>query len=368
VQPFTIQQRSSLPLAAAGLLVGAAVLRFPCDDIRLSFRLVFEFAVVAGLGLIVWRFNRWLALFLGLALVSMMYPFYDRHSYLAFQAVFYGAAWYMLLILAITRKKGHVILNAICILAFFHIVMLILQAVDMDPLFTPVNGGRAIPAGLMSNRNMVSALLAFCFPAFLRPRWAWGIPAVLLGLVLAKSTGGALALAAGMVFYCLASATGTRTMAGVIRNVLILLTVAAGIILYCIYVDRPDMFGSRFDAWANALGYYKQHWIMGAGLGHWKVVFQRHMLTGGTVWWAAAHNEYLQGLFEMGISFALILFGYLQGVIRRFKKEAIIPATALVTVMVNSGVNFPFRIATTAMLAVTWMALMDIQTEGKNNG
>jgi len=371
VQYIIIQRRSNatIPLMAAGLLIGAAVIRIPCDDIRLSFRLVFEIAVVAGLGLIVWQFNRWIASFLGLALISMMYPFYDRHSYLAFQAVFYGAAWYMLLVLVIDRDRVNVMLNAICILAFIHIAMLILQNFNMDPLFTPVRGGRDVPVGLMSNRNMVSALLAFCFPAFLRRGWAWGIPVVLLGLLLAKSTGGAMALAAGMVFYCVIRAAGNRTRAEIIGNVLILAAVAVGIIIFCGYVDRPNFFNARLDAWINALRYYEQHWIMGAGIGHWKDVFQRHMLTGGTLWWTTAHNEYLQGLFEMGIGFALILFGYFQAAARRYlalskqyRAAAEIPATALVVILVNSLVNFPFRIATTAMMAITWMTLFDIRT------
>lgn len=76
-----------------------------------------------------------------------------------------------------------------------------------------------------------------------------------------------------------------------------------------------------------------------------------------------AHNEYLQVLYEMGIIGLIPVLGYLittfwQG-IRNLK--VIIPLTAIVIIAVNSVYNFPFHVATTALVAVTWMAIFHIK-------
>ncbi len=82
------------------------------------------------------------------------------------------------------------------------------------------------------------------------------------------------------------------------------------------------------------------------------------------------HNEFVQGLFEMGIAFPAIIGGYYIGIYRRFMdgftfcRTATLPVTALIIISANSMVHFPFHIASTAMIAVTWMAILEIQLNG----
>ena len=76
-----------------------------------------------------------------------------------------------------------------------------------------------------------------------------------------------------------------------------------------------------------------------------------------------AHNEFVQGLFEMGVLFPVLVFGYFVGIIRRYRKEAILSATTIGIIALNSLVNFPFHVATTAILAVTWMAIFEVQNK-----
>jgi len=349
----SITRRHNRAALFAGLfIVAVGVIRFPADDFRLEMQALFQVASVLLLCVILWNVNKWMSLFLLLCLVSMFYPFYTRHSFLAFQDVFYAFVWFTLLTLCLRRSHYHYILSGICLVALANVAFLILQYFNLDPIFKAVNGSPEDPVvGLMGNRNFVSALLAFSFPAFLRPRWVWCIPALFLGLVLAKSTGGPLALAAGWMFY--------SVLRG--RAIFPLLAVALGLLLFVAFVDKPNFFGGRLEAWKNALGYYQQHWLMGCGLGHWKIVFKRIMLQGNRFWWTHAHNEIIQGLFEMGVGFAIVLTGYIYDTARKYKREALVPATALIIIFINSLVNFPFHIATTAMLAVTWMALYDIE-------
>jgi len=359
VSRLTIRLPSNaLPAFAAAAMLLAAVFRLPVrpGELRVSFALLAEAAVGLTLALALWRYaNRWVASFLVLALVSSFFPFYDRASFLAFHGIFYMALWYGLVIFVVAQTDRSALegcglfLNALCIAALFNVVFVVLQVLDVDPLFEPIGGGRSVPAGLMANPNEASALLAFAAPAFWRPRWRWGLVAVLAGLCMVKSVGGPLALGCGAVFY------------GVVRGRLYLsLGLAlAGVLFYAFLIDAPGF--ERWPVWKQGLKLYTQHWVMGSGIGHWKYVFhsQENLARFG-VHWSMAHNELLQGLFEMGIGFAVVLAGYLRNAWRRYHAGALVPATALVIILVNSLVNYSFHIAGTAMVAVTWLAILEI--------
>jgi hypothetical protein len=146
-----------------------------------------------------------------------------------------------------------------------------------------------------------------------------------------------------------------------------------GVALYLLVIDRTQTY-DRWTAWVHAWGLYKQHWLMGSGIGHWKVVMKQ--LPPDWQWWTTAHNEFVQGVFEMGIGFALIVAGYVHHIwkrgVRSYRERfgsrrggTTAPMglclTALVIIAVNSLVNFPFHIAITGFLAVTWMALFEVQ-------
>ncbi len=81
-----------------------------------------------------------------------------------------------------------------------------------------------------------------------------------------------------------------------------------------------------------------------------------------------AHNEYLQGFFEMGIAFPVLVIGYFISIYRRFvdkfgfiNRDAILPVAAIIIIAVNSAFNFAFHIAPTAMVAILWMAILQIK-------
>uniref|UniRef100_A0A6M3INL1 Putative O-antigen ligase n=1 Tax=viral metagenome TaxID=1070528 RepID=A0A6M3INL1_9ZZZZ len=116
----------------------------------------------------------------------------------------------------------------------------------------------------------------------------------------------------------------------------------------------------RVLAWKIGFAAFLEHWILGAGVGHWKALFYKIPMPGGNKVWLTAHNEYLQMLFELGIGFAIILAGYLFNIVKRMNfKTSILPITALIVIMVQSSANFVFHIAPTAMIALTWMAILE---------
>jgi hypothetical protein len=98
---------------------------------------------------------------------------------------------------------------------------------------------------------------------------------------------------------------------------------------------------------------------MGSGIGHWKAIGMVKRPELGNIAWLALHNDFLQALFEMGISFIIILGGYFYDVLKRIKDYSALPFIALVIICVNAMFNFPFHIGTTAMIAVIWLAILE---------
>lgn len=275
---------------------------------------------------------------------------------MAYWAILSGCLWYYCLVAL--KPEPETIYNAMCVAVVINCILIICQKYQVFENFpvwwvqTILAGGHnKLPVGLLGNQNLSSALIAICFPAFLRRKWVYLIPILIVGLVLAKTSGGVVALGAGFMLY--AWLKGQRSAA--------LLVIASVIGLYFLYNPSYDSLTNRFDAWKIGFGLWQDSWLTGWGVGHWKVLFKQVNFDGD--WWTVAHNEPLQMTVEMGILFPVVLFGYLLGVIKRFKNntDAILPLMAICIIFVNSLVNFPFHIATTAIAAITWMAIFDYE-------
>ena len=206
-----------------------------------------------------------------------------------------------------------------------------------------------MPVGLLGNQNLASALIAICFPAFLRPKWIYLIPIPIIGLILAKTSGGALAVAVGMLVYAKIKGLNWYYFFGIL---------ACGV-AYAMWELTASSESSRIEAWKSGFLMWQKNWLAGWGIGHWKVLFKELKI--GGIWWTTAHNEPLQMTVETGILFPVILVGYAYGFINKIRhnKELVLPFTAIVITFFNSLVNFPFHIATTAIAAITWMAIYD---------
>jgi len=304
-------------------------------------------AVVIVLAALLWVWGaKYFSLFLLLGLVSSFWPFYDKASYFAFHSVLYAMIWIMLVMFFMGHHLD-ILLDAMCIIALANVVFVLLQLSGIWLLYQTTKS----PVGLMANPNETSALIAFCAPAFWRGKWKYALPALIIGLFCVNSFAGPLSLGCGVVVYAFLKG----------KIYLSLGLVLCAVLLYGLLIDLPGM--ERWQVWKRGLQLFKEHWVFGSGLGHWKYIFihesQAKLFDG--IFWKTAHNEYLQGMFEMGIGFIILVAGYFQHVVRHYKKEALIGITALVIIAVNSFVNFPFHIANTAMIAVTWMAILEIQ-------
>ena len=325
------------------------------SSVRFSFQLLFQISTAVLLAYAIWFFgNKWLSGLLVLSTVSCFYPGLTRNSFATFQLIVFAAAWYLILVYALKREWVHILLDAMCIIALCHVLYQIVQMCGYDLIFKDIGVGnmKRIP-GLMSNRNELSALLALCLPAFFRKKWLWFIPVIVVGFVNTQVTGGVLTAIVMVIVFTFSFKQKWVWITGVAGCII-------GGLLFYLFVDTPDF--SRLKVWQTAWNLYKQRWIMGFGLGHFQVVFGASLIKSLFVTpFAQAHNDLLQGVFEMGIGFAALVGGYFVSIIRRANKKAILSLAAITGIVVNSLVNFPFHVAITAMVAITWMAILQVE-------
>ena len=295
--------------------------------------------------------NKWLSGLLMLATVSCFIPRLTTGSFLTFQVIVFGAMWYLILTMYLKERYVSILLDAICIIAVCNVVYHGVQLAGYDLIYKDIGGASTTQAvGFMSNRNELGALLAFCLPAFFRKWWACVIPLIIVGFINTYSMGGVLAAGAVItvvLFWYL------RTWWAITAFIFCLCSVA----LYGLIVD-PHFDTSRLVAWRLMWDLYKENWVMGFGLGSFFTIFmglKEHFVTP----YGQAHNDLFQGVFEMGISFAVLTAGYFVSIIRRINKKAILSLAAITGIVVNSLVNFPFHVAITAMVAITWMAILE---------
>lgn len=348
--------RRNIIILAALLLILTAVCRVPISgNVRLSFQLLFQISIAVLLAYAIWFFgNKWLAGLLILSTISCFYPTLSISSFITFQLVVFGAVWYLILVYALKPKWVNILLDAMCIIALCNVLYQTGQRFHFDLIYK--DGGKTV--GLMSNPNELSALLAFCLPAFFRKTWVWFIPVVVLGFL---TLGGAKGSFGGVVA---SLAAVTVFMFKFERKWIGIAGIAGAIIVGFLFFNYNDgaTISGRLKVWLVGWNLYRENGFFGFGLGNWSVVFfdseLRQVL--GT-WFAHAHNDLLQGVFEMGISFAVLTVGYFGSIVRRINKKAILSLAAITAIVVNSLVNFPFHIAITAMIAVTWMAILDVE-------
>lgn len=348
---FAIQRQDNTGIIG-GLIIFAVVIRLPMNpgECRAWFEVLFEIALAMAFAGVLWGYNKWVALFLILTVFSAFWPHYGPMSYLAWRAVFNGCLWYYIVVKYLNMNKINMIYDTMIACAIIHVFMGMTQFLNIESLVKS-----PFPVGLMANPIEFSALIVFCLPAFFREGRFWLIPIPFAGLII---SGPFLGMASGIIGICF-----YLFMTYPERRKIMLVSLPIGIFSICLFhyffIDEPAVM-VRVLAWKIGFAAFLEHWILGAGVGHWKALFYKIPMPGGNKVWLTAHNEYLQMLFELGIGFAIILAGYLFNIVKRMNfKTSILPITALIVIMVQSSANFVFHIAPTAMIALTWMAILE---------
>lgn len=345
-----IRQHNKLIAIVIGLMLFAvAIIRLPVElghgrALVLGF---FQIGVLIVFFAVLWKINKFVALFLLLAVVSRTVPTITLESQHALKCILFGLGWYFFVYRFANER---LLMDVICIIAFAHFLATLIQWLNIPSLFS------GAVCGLTFNPNEGSAMFALCFPAFLQEGRKRYLPIIFAGLVMIHSFGGTLAVTAGFIFWgCISGCY------------LIIIPSVIALGLFWLYIDGPSA-GARWTVWENAFNMYLPHWKWGCGLGHWETISQElvraniQLLPGNSFAWTRLHNTFLNGLVEMGIGFAVIVSVYIVDLLRRCSRKAIIPLTALVVILACCSTNSMFRMnAVNAMIAITWLAILEIQ-------
>lgn len=343
--------------AIALVLISIFRMALPASMLRVSFVLSMQIGIFVLFALFLHRHvNRFAGWFLLLCLISAVIPTYTKESLLTIYAIQIALIWFAIIVLCATPRTIKYLMDAICLIAFLNIIHMLGQALHPET-FNYWN------TGVMANPNEISGLLAISLPAFMRTEWrGWKyfkfrmvvfIPMILIGLFMARSTGGVLAAFCGLVFYFFYK---LRSSPAIIVSIIALIISAA---MFVLYVDMPGI--NRVDPWFLGYQIIWQHPVIGIGIGHWAPLFAQVPIKG--LIWNTAHNDILQAWAEIGTGFMILLLFYLRDIGKRAIKsgQIIIPFMALIIILANCSVNFLFHIATTALIAVTWLAILEVK-------
>ncbi len=352
-------------------------------DPRITMEIFTSLLIFVSFFVLISTVNIWIGLFLLLAVIFSRYPETTDISRSALLNVLLMMIWFYVCVQILNTQRIDVFLGIFCLVGIANVAMLIFQHFNLDVgVKVPSRTGLAfddIRTGLMDCRNSASAMLAFTLPAFFRRKWFYLIPLILIGLVLSKSTGGVMAAGAVIMVYSIyrmpdfVSAVhkipkiGSMIQSVQFLNAWTFRTLWAAVVVclavfYLQFIDSPGMIG-RLTAWIEGSQVFMKHPYVGAGLGHWKVLFADPDIRWRTfgLYYAQAHNEFIQVAIEMGIFSIITIIGYFVSVARRMHPGAIIPALAILAVSVNSLVFFPMHIWFLALISVTWLAILEVQ-------
>jgi len=355
------QRNNKWQWVIASIVLMIAFIHFPAKNMRA----LFEFMVVCASLLVFAIFlyenvNKWVAVFLLLALISHSLPAFlytgklnTMQSHLVLINITVGCLFYSVIVLKCQNCER--IFDALCIVAMLHLYILFFEAFIVKWRF---------PTGLTANPNESSALMALCAPAFFRKGWLFFILIPVVGLILSKSFGGVVGLCLAFIIY--AGLNGYKFWPPVL--------IFSGLIFYTLFIDAPDI-SRRLNIWTEAvkLSVHHKTYLLGIGLGRWTEIYQDVIkvkpIFKGII---RLHNTFIQNYIEMGIVSIFITVNFLISVILRareltirdFKipRHCIISLSSLGAVIGVCIANSAFRMnAINGMLIILWLAILEVQ-------
>jgi len=340
----------------------AFVYRPPVNSFRLSYEvsLLYSCSLIFGMFLIYKKYT-WPGWFLILASYASYLPVCSLLSMQSLRVIVCGVALYYAIVELNIKKEN--LFNGIAAVGLVHVLFLLLQYNNIDPYQIYGIKSNLALTGLTANPNEASALTALTLPCFFRRYWAYAIPLLVIGVLLSRSYGGILALAAILCVYCLYHGhkfTGLMTF---------------GLILIgaYIFIDKPE-FSARYTTWKAAILLYfntepfeiapkiiiKKTFLTGFGLGHWKTISHNNFFdVVNDVYFHRAHNTFLHTWFEMGMGFLVILAFYAKRLYKQIK-DNIIFILAVCAIFVTCNTNSTLRMnALNGLIIIVWIAIIE---------
>lgn len=333
--------------------------------------------------LAIWKFDKWISLFMLLCLSSVIYPgkMGTRaifHLFCLFGAIYaiYGVSRFG------ENERKHISL-AIASLVLFMGGYLIVQFFNLDLFFElKTDPTKDAMIGLVGAKDQIGSFFAITLPFAIQHFRIKRIPVILpfalLGLYVSKSSFAIAAAVIGMGFYFFFK---SRKLFLKIAPIILI----AGI-LYIYFVDKPQKvdFVTRGNVWKYAItsiakgkmnvNFYGRDATaiavpyLGFGFSNWSAFFpavpqKNRNFNFATEKFAHAHNDFVEGFFEMGVPFVVIVLLFYFSLFIRFLKyrtdEALVYFSAFVIYSVNAMGNFLSYLAVSGMLLIFILGMIE---------
>jgi len=329
------------------------VFRFKIASFRTGYELSFLYFVSVLFSYYLFRKNFKLeACFLMLCVLMSYYPACTLRSIHSLRLILIGLVCYYLLCKSDIELR--LFLNSLCVYCMVHVAFLCLDSFGLEPYLIFGMTAESTGIGLTANPNEASALIALCTPAFMRKNWFYLIPALMVGLVMSGSFGGALAVI--LVFTWAAYRHNKR-----IVSLVLLLFLVAGFAIDNPVNHRLYMLVQAVNVW------FDNNLVFGFGIGHFQYIAKKFALgsVDGLAYFHRAHNTFFHGWFELGHMFIILLVFYLAKLAKLVKNNNILQYAGI-AVFVVCNVNSAFRInAINGLIIIAWISFMI--KEGRNN-
>jgi hypothetical protein len=239
--------------------------------------------------------------------------------------------------------------NAICILSILQIILSMIQAfTGSDPYIWALNlliQSKSVLSpkdaiGTMGNNNYLAGYLSMAFPLFLRKKWAYAIPAIVLMMYLCKTSTAIAAIGCAAAYYLWG-----------FKKYRLYLTVSVLVIFVGYILISEGGLGQgiiksdRWSIWAIAVDrILSSPWslLFGQGLG------------GNTGVPYPLHNEWLQATFHLG----LIGTGIIAWFFVSIKTDDRLLKASSVAIVVDCLGNHPIHLVPSAILILVVLALI----------
>ncbi|MFW9873327.1 MAG: hypothetical protein ACFFG0_09510 [Candidatus Thorarchaeota archaeon] len=349
----------------SALLLMLGVLRVPNVYFQGYLQLLFVGIIVLGFAYIIYKNtkNIWISFFLFCSFISYINPrssvYTTSQGDKTFLYIILSIIWYFMITTNLNKSNINIILNIFCFIAIINVIYIVLQYYKLD-FIRHFKSNNLWISGLATNSNEISALLAILISACLRKKWIIFLPMILIGLIFPKSLTGIVTTGCIILIYLFINNK-------IKLSFIYLLMCIAGIYLFYRYIDKnKGGIRVRYKLWEEIIEIFKNYYLFGYKLGEFKLLskWDSNIFTiDGYTWWRTTHNEYIHGIFEMGIMVIPILIGYICYLI----KKLIMGLNKVIFCGVLSSCicacfTDVFHKPILAGFALTWIALADIDT------
>lgn len=347
----------------AAFIVCALAL-IPNDQFRIPFLantgLWFYLVLVAGFLGFLFLYSKAHIILKTLLVYLFINCFLSKAPYLSFSA-------YLILILAsgfyllcLEVKKYDFIFKAIQSLFFLNIAIIVMQKFGFDKLLNfSLSPGQTTYWGTVGNPMILGSFIV-CLTPFLILNHKHNIWPVTLTVWVSHSFGAILSVLAGFFAYLKGW-----------KKALIIALVICSLIPAWSKVKNHYLYG-RWPVWKRTVSLTtKNHPFVGYGIGTYKVIFpvmsrdiaggvtnkwQYQGTEGNWLAWRAAHNCFLQILFETGYIGLGLLLGFIGWILYRIRDKRLLFSAAILLI-VNMTWSFPSRMIQTVTLLIMFSAI-----------